>query len=139
MLGTECRINIINRPADESDVDESTVKFYELDGDLTIDLSDICTDKGTNYSFGLDILTAGTYEMTLTASSTQSEVAQIPVTLFSLGTAYGTFTWNGTNGLPVSHRIDIPLFSRYTNLRLFFAQGGLDMHSIRFRLVSTEL
>lgn len=139
LLGTECRINIINRPADESDVDESTVKFYELDGDLTIDLSDICTDKGTNYSFGLDILTAGTYEMTLTASSTQSEVAQIPVTLFSLGTAYGTFTWNGTNGLPVSHQIDIPLFSRYTNLRLFFAQGGLDMHSIRFRLVSTEL
>lgn len=139
LLGTECRINIINRPADESDVDESTVKFYELDGDLTIDLSDICTDKGTNYSFGLDILTAGTYEMTLTASSTQSEVAQIPVTLFSLGTAYGIFTWNGTNGLPVSHRIDIPLFSRYTNLRLFFAQGGLDMHSIRFRLVSTEL
>lgn len=139
LLGTECRINIINRPADESDVDESTVKLYELDGDLTIDLSDICTDKGTNYSFGLDILTAGTYEMTLTASSTQSEVAQIPVTLFSLGTAYGTFTWNGTNGLPVSHRIDIPLFSRYTNLRLFFAQGGLDMHSIRFRLVSTEL
>lgn len=139
LLGTECKINIINRPADESDVDESTVKFYELDGDLTIDLSDICTDKGTNYSFGLDILTAGTYEMTLTASSTQSEVAQIPVTLFSLGTAYGTFTWNGTNGLPVSYRIDIPLFSRYTNLRLFFAQGGLDMHSIRFRLVSTEL
>lgn len=139
LLGTECKINIINRPADESDVDESTVEFYELDGDLTIDLSDICTDKGTNYSFGLDILTAGTYEMTLTASSTQSEVAQIPVTLFSLGTAYGTFTWNGTNGLPVSHRIDIPLFSRYTNLRLFFAQGGLDMHSIRFRLVSTEL
>ena len=120
LLGTECRINIINRPADESDVDESTVKFYELDGDLTIDLSDICTDKGTNYSFGLDILTAGTYEMTLTASSTQSEVAQIPVTLFSLGTAYGTFTWNGTNGLPVSHRIDIPLFSRYTNLRPAF-------------------
>lgn len=139
LLGTECKINIINRPADESDVDESTVKFYELDGDLTIDLSDICTNKGTNYSFGLDILTAGTYEMTLTASSTQSEVAQIPVTLFSLGTAYGTFTWNGTNGLPVSHRIDIPLFSRYTNLRLFFAQGGLNMHSIRFRLVSTEL
>lgn len=139
LLGTECRINIINRPADESDVDESTVKFYELDGDLTIDLSDICTDKGTNYSFGLDILTAGTYEMTLTASSTQSEVAQIPVTLFSLGTAYGTFTWNGTNGLSVSYQIDIPLFSRYTNLRLFFAQGGLDMHSIRFRLVSTEL
>lgn len=139
LLGTECRINIINRPVDESDVDESTVKFYELDGDLTIDLSDICTDKGTNYSFGLDILTAGTYEMTLTASSTQSEVAQIPVTLFSLGTAYGTFTWNGTNGLSVSYQIDIPLFSRYTNLRLFFAQGGLDMHSIRFRLVSTEL
>lgn len=137
--GTETKIDIINRPADESDVDESSVKFYELDGNLTIDLEDICTDKGTNHSFGLDIKTMGKYRMTLTASSTQSEVAQIPVTLFSLGTAYGTFTWNGTNGLPVSFETDIPLFSKYTNLRLFFAQGGLKMHSITFELISTEL
>lgn len=137
--GNETKIDIINRPADESDVDESSVKFYELDGNLTIDLEDICTDKGTNHSFGLDIKTMGRYKMTLTASSTQSEVAQIPVTLFSLGTAYGTFTWNGTNGLPVSYETDIPLFSKYTNLRLFFAQGGLKMHSISFELISTEL
>lgn len=137
--GTETKIDIINRPADESDVDESSVKFYELDGYLTINLEDICTDKGTNHSFGLDIKTMGKYRMTLTASSTQSEVAQIPVTLFSLGTAYGTFTWNGTNGLPVSFETDIPLFSKYTNLRLFFAQGGLKMHSISFELISTEL
>ena len=137
--GTETKIDIINRPADESDVDESSVKFYELDGNLTINLEDICTDKGTNHSFGLDIKTMGKYRMTLTASSTQSEVAKIPVTLFSLGTAYGTFTWNGTNGLPVSFEADIPLFSKYTNLRLFFAQGGLKMHSITFELISTEL
>lgn len=137
--GTETKIDIINRPADESDVDKSSVKFYELDGNLTINLEDICTDKGTNHSFGLDIKTMGKYRMTLTASSTQSEVAQIPVTLFSLGTAYGTFTWNGTNGLPVSFEADIPLFSKYTNLRLFFAQGGLKMHSISFELISTEL
>ena len=137
--GTETKIDIINRPADESDVDESSVKFYELDENLTINLEDICTDKGTNHSFGLDIKTMGKYRMTLTASSTQSEVAQIPVTLFSLGTAYGTFTWNGTNGLPVSFETDIPLFSKYTNLRLFFAQGGLKMHSISFELISTEL
>lgn len=137
--GTETKINIINRPADESDVDESSVKFYELDGNLTIDLEDICTNKGTNHSFGLDIKTMGRYKMTLTASSTQSEVAQIPVTLFSLGTAYGTFTWNGTNGLPVSYETELPLFSKYTNLRLFFAQGGLTMHSISFELISTEL
>lgn len=137
--GTETKIDIINRPADESDVDESSVKFYELDGNLTINLEDICTDKGTNHSFGLDIKTMGKYRMTLTASSTQSEVAQIPVTLFSLGTAYGTFTWNGTNGLPVSFETDIPLFSKYTNLRLFFAQGGLKMRSITFELISTEL
>ena len=137
--GTETKIDIINRLADESDVDESSVKFYELDGNLTINLEDICTDKGTNHSFGLDIKTMGKYRMTLTASSTQSEVAQIPVTLFSLGTAYGTFTWNGTNGLPVSFETDIPLFSKYTNLRLFFAQGGLKMHSITFELISTEL
>ena len=77
--------------------------------------------------------------MTLTASSEQSELAQIPVTLFSMGTASGTFTWNGTGGKPVSFSNKIPLFSHYTAMRLYFAQSGLHMDSIRFELLTEQL
>ena len=52
-----------------------------------------------------------------------------------MGTASGTFTWNGTDGKPVSYSKEIPVFSRFTNVRLYFAQNGLDLKSIEFNIV----
>ncbi len=131
LLGEEVKVEILNRPKEEETSDVPVV-FHDLDKDLSIDLSDIATDKGTVHSFALVVEHAGFYRVTLTASSTQSTLAQIPVTLFSMGTASGTFTWNGTEGKPVSFSTKIPIFSHYTAIRLFFAQSGLNMHSIRF-------
>lgn len=132
LCGNEEVVEIINRPDDSSENDAPVI-FYELDGNLQLDLSEIKAEKGTNYSFALTVKNAGYYDVIITASSTQSEVAQIPVTLFAMGTASGTFTWNGTNGLPVSYSKKIPMFSRFTAIRLYFAQNGLDIHSIEFR------
>lgn len=132
LCGNEEVVEIINRPDDSSENDVPVI-FYELDGNLKLDLSEIKAEKGTNYSFALTVKNAGYYDVIITASSTQSEVAQIPVTLFAMGTASGTFTWNGTNGLPVSYSKEIPMFSRFTAIRLYFAQNGLDIHSIEFR------
>lgn len=132
LCGNEEVVEIINRPDDSSENDAPVI-FYELDGNLKLDLSEIKAEKGTNYSFALTVKNAGYYDVIITASSTQSEVAQIPVTLFAMGTASGTFTWNGTNGLPVSYSKEIPMFSRFTAIRLYFAQNGLDIHSIEFR------
>ena len=75
--------------------------------------------------------------MTITASSEQSPLAQIPVTVFAMGTAVGTFTWSGTDGKPVSFTLEMPIFSRFTAIRLYFAQNGLDLHSVEFELVKT--
>ncbi|MGN1409480.1 MAG: beta-glucosidase, partial [Eubacteriales bacterium] len=107
--------------------------------ELTLDLSGINTDKGTNYSFALTVNNPGYYKVTLTASSTQSELAQIPVTLFVMGTASGTFTWNGTGGEPVSFTTEIPMFSHFTAFRLYFAQSGLDMKNINFTITGREV
>ncbi|MDE6678426.1 MAG: fibronectin type III-like domain-contianing protein, partial [Ruminococcus sp.] len=134
LCGEDEPVEIINRPDDSSEND-SPVVFYELDNCLKLDLSKVKAEKGTNYSFALTVNNAGYYEVTITASSTQSEVAQIPVTLFAMGTASGTFTWNGTNGQPVSYSKEIPMFSKFTTIRLYFAQNGLDMHSIEFKFV----
>ncbi len=134
LCGEDEPVEIINRPDDSSEND-SPVVFYEIEDSLKLDLSEVKAEKGTNYSFALIVKNAGYYEVTITASSTQSEVAQIPVTLFAMGTASGTFTWNGTNGQPVSYSKEIPMFSKFTTIRLYFAQNGLDMHSIEFKFV----
>lgn len=136
--GTYEEVTVVNRPESDKSNDEPVV-FYDIDKELTLDLSGINTDKGTNYSFALTVNNPGYYKVTLTASSTQSELAQIPVTLFVMGTASGTFTWNGTGGEPVSFTTEIPMFSHFTAFRLYFAQSGLDMKNINFTITGREV
>lgn len=130
-------VKVINRE-DEEQEDDKPVQFYKVDRDITLDLSDVDTKKGTSYSFALDLSNFGIYRVIVTASSTQSELAQIPMTLFSLGTAVGTFTFNGTGGKAVSMEKETPMFSRFTTFRIYFAQNGLELHSIRFELTDKE-
>ncbi len=132
LCGTAEPVQILNRPT-EGQPQEGEVQFYPLDADtLTIPLDEISTERGTAFSFALDVESLGYYHITLTASSQAGTLAQMPVTLFSMGTAQNTFTWNGTEGKPVSFSTDIPMFSRFTTMRLYFAQSGLKMHSITF-------
>lgn len=130
-------VKVINRE-DEEQEDDKPVQFYKVDRDITLDLSDVDTKKGTSYSFALDLSNFGIYRVIVTASSTQSELAQIPMTLFSMGTAVGTFTFNGTDGKAVSMEKETPMFSRFTTFRIYFAQNGLELHSIRFELTDKK-
>jgi len=136
ITGDEDIVEIINRESSVDDSDESVV-FYDLNKTLKIDLSGIKSIRDTNHSFALTVDTEGWYKMTITASSTQSSLAQIPITVFAMGTAVGTFTWNGSNGKPVSFSLEMPIFSRFTAIRLYFAQNGLDLHSVEFELLKT--
>jgi beta-glucosidase len=52
-----------------------------------------------------------------------------------MGTVVGTFTWNGTGGAPVSFFGNTYMFSRYTTVRLYFAQGGLDLVNMEFEII----
>ncbi len=131
-------VRVINRE-DEEQEDDKPVQFYKVDRDITLDLSDVDTTKGTSYSFVLDLSNFGVYRVIVTASSTQSKLAQIPMTLFSKGTVIGTLTFNGTDGKAVSMEKETPMFSRFTTFRIYFAQNGLDLHSIRFELTDKKL
>lgn len=130
-IGEDDTIEVINRPDEDISSDENVV-FYEINEKFTLDLSDVKSEKGKNYSFALEVNRPGWYKVTVTASSEQSELAQIPVTLFTMGTANAVFTWNGTGGKAVSYSSEIPMFSHFTAVRIYFAQNGLDMISIDF-------
>lgn len=137
LTGNAEEFEVINRP-DDADDSGADVIFYDLDTQLTIPLEGVESKKDTNYAFALTVNSPGFFKVTLTASSTQSELAQIPVTLYSMGTASGTFTWNGTGGKPVSFSTTLPLFSHFSAMRLYFAQNGLTLHEITFEQVSDQ-
>ncbi|MBQ8411448.1 MAG: fibronectin type III-like domain-contianing protein, partial [Ruminiclostridium sp.] len=137
LMGEETAAKVINRPDSETGSGELS-KHYDIDGTLVLsaetieDFDSICTDKGSEYSFALDVKKLGHYSVTVSASSTQSELAQIPVTLFTMGTAAANFTWNGTGGKPVEITKQINMFSAFTAIRFYFAQSGLKLHGIKF-------
>lgn len=134
VMGCDDETEIINRPADAGDVDSTDIEFHDIDEDLTLDLTGITTEKGSSYAFGLNVSKPGVYKVTLTASSTLSELAQTSVSIFALGSPCGTFTFNGTGGAPVSQTKDVKFLSNFMSIRLYFGGSGLKTQSIRFEL-----
>ena len=134
VLGTAEPVEIIGRE-EEGEASQEDVPCYHIVDNLTVDLSGFKPTRDSSYSFILDLEKMGMFQFTLTASSDAGELAQIPVTVFCMGTASGTFTWNGTAGKPVSFSGRTYMFSRYTTVRLYFAQGGLDLVDMKFELV----
>ncbi len=124
-------VTVINRE-NNNEQSGKDVPFFEMDDELVIDLSSVTVEKGSSYSFGLTLKKPGYINITLTASSRSGELAQIPVTLFCVGTACGTFTFNGSDGEAVSITKETPMYSRFNTLRLYFAQNGLTLHTITF-------
>lgn len=134
VMGCDDEAEIINRPADAGDVDSTDIEFHDIDEDLTLDLTGITTEKGSSYAFGLNVSKPGVYKVTLTASSTLSELAQTSVSIFALGSPCGMFTFNGTGGAPVSQTKDVKCLSNFMPIRLYFGGSGLKTQSIRFEL-----
>ena len=115
---------------------DAPVVFYELDKEIEIPFENVKTDKGCIYCYELTILTPGTFEAEITASSNNSETAQIPVTYFCNGTVCATYTFNGTGGKDVSEVRKVNMYSRFNTVRFYFGQSGLDIKSIKYRFVS---
>lgn len=130
LMGCDEAVEVINKPV-EHEYENSGKDIFKVESSAVIDLSGVQTSPNSDYSFTLDLADPGLYTMKMTASSKQSELAQMPVTVFTLGTAVATFTFNGTGGEPVTITVEnIPMYSRFTVMRLHFALGGLDLISI---------
>lgn len=134
LLGTAEEIEVINRPEDEEEIDSSDVEFFKLSDSPVIPLDKVSTAKGSSYVFSIDADKFGKYRAKITAKASGGAVAQVPVTLFILGTPCGTFTFNGTEEWTEFAR-EFPIFSRFTACRLYFGQNGLTLKSIEFELI----
>ncbi len=140
LLGTAPDTEIINRPYEDDSYESKDVIFYPTEnGELTLPLSDVCTDKGSSYVFALDIDVMGRYSVTICAGSDLSATAQIPVTLFTTGFPAGVYTYNGTNGewSEITHEVN--LYARFVVCRLYFGGSGLKLKELKLKVIREGL
>ncbi len=137
LRGTADEIEIINRPYEDDSYDADDVIFYPTkNGELTLPLDGVNTEKGASYVFAFDIDIPGRYAVTLSARSNLSATAQTPVTLFTTGFPSAVFTYNGTGG--EWHEIDreVNMYSRFLVCRLYFGASGLELKELKLKIVS---
>ena len=138
LVNEETDITIVGRDDEVEEFDGSNVEYIKLDGSLSISLTDKESKGGTNYYFPLDIVNLGRYEITLTGSSSLSELAQIPCTLYYTGVPWLTFTFNGTGGNNVSIAKDMQFGNRMAVFRLNVAKNGVKLDSIKFEFKDAD-
>lgn len=140
LLGTAEPVVIVNRPYESESFAAEDVEFIPTtNGEVTISLDGVSSEKGGSYVFALDVDKFGLFEITLAASSDLSETAQIPVTLFTTGIPSAVFTFNGTNGEVREIARTKKLFSRFVACRLYFGGSGLKLKEIRFKLTDGDV
>ena len=110
-----------------------------MDEYLEYDLSYKESKKGTNYVIPIQLSKIGTFEVTLTGSADVDEVAQIPCSLFVMGTPVGTFTFNGTGGKLVTVRRKCLGFGKQSLYRINVGGNGLKLTKMTVRFLSEDL
>lgn len=134
------RISKEEREASERMSEEDRVDFdmswYELGDRLELDGREIDTGKGKSFVCGLQTEGRRTYKMTLRVKVDASEIAQVPVSVFTNGTLQKTVTLNGTDGKYVVIEQALGAFFNPNNyLKLFFAEGGMQIDKITIERV----
>ncbi|MBO4478041.1 MAG: glycoside hydrolase family 3 protein [Lachnospiraceae bacterium] len=125
-------IEVINRKEEDEPLDLSRMVYYKVEGDVTdIPMEDVEVAIGCSYVFALDVAERAVYDFEVTASSELSPLSQTPIAFYFQGILGTVFTWNGTEGKPVT--MSKPLFtsSRYCVVRMSFGGNGLKLHKIR--------
>ena len=131
MEGSNVEVEVVGEESSEAGFGGEMV-FYKVQNEITIDMTDISTAKGTDLVFTLDLAHIGGYRIEMTGKSELSELAQIPATVFYQSVPMAVFTFNGTGGQWRTMEKKIVLHNKYAALRVYFAQNGLDVKEIKF-------
>lgn len=131
MEGIRAEVEVTGEETLESEAAGEMV-YYKVENEITIDMSNSDTGKGADFVFTLDIAHIGGYRVEMTGRSDLSELAQIPVTVFYQSIPMAVFTFNGTGGQWRTMERKIELLNKYSALRVYFPQNGLEVKEIRF-------
>ena len=135
LTGKEPQIELVNVPENAQITSMFDIPYYDICGVTTLPLTDVSSEKGDSYMFGINTEGFGTFRISITASSNASKLAQMPVSVFVDNNLFGTYSFNATDGEEVTLSREGDVFGFHHYVRLYFAQGGLDPVSITFEPV----
>lgn len=138
MLGEDEKVELLNYVSSEKDLDPSKIHYVEIKDGASIDMRDVCTDRGEEFVFGVDAVERGLYKISFTASSDLEELAQINVTLFVQNIPYRNFSFTGTHGEDVTLSQEMLFHNRYETIRMHFGGSGLAAKEMRFDLLKPD-
>ncbi len=134
-IGEEIKVDVVNRPEEVDDFSLDDIVYFDVSENTTIPLADVDTSKDSSYIFAMSIKNQGIYEMEMVFRSDLGAMAQIPVTVFTQGVPIGVITFNGTGGQWSQITKRVCMATRYAVVRLCFAQSGVQLKEMTFRLV----
>ena len=141
LMGTEEKVQIINRPKDPDEINVDNLEFVEIKKgeEYKFDLTYQESKAFSNFAFGFEVKDVGTYEITLTGSSEMGVLAQIPVTIFLQGTPATSFTFNGTDGKDVALTKNMIFPARVCVSRINVGANGLKLKELKMKYISDKM
>lgn len=137
MMGTTSKEELAAaEQAKKEDGIDFDMEYHDIGEEAQIDLSNLHIERGTTAVYGMNFKEFGRYELILDVRSEAGEVAQIPISAFLNSDLIGTVTINGTGGEWKAVRQEfVSTLSANSYMKLYFAQGGLEAKTLRFRLI----
>jgi len=135
--GDAAAIDHVDCPFTNESVNAEADYFYNIDDNPVINVLDqVDTSTGKDFIFGITSDVNGVYSMEFTASSDLNELAQIPVTLYFTSIPFKVMTWNGTEGVDVTKKVKIGIYSKHSVFRAHPGAPGIKFKSLKFTYLS---
>ncbi|MBQ8640188.1 MAG: glycoside hydrolase family 3 protein [Lachnospiraceae bacterium] len=138
-IGQEQKVEIINAPADQKLTTDFSVQYHRVVGPTEISLSDVPHEAGDSHILGVSTRVMGNMRISLTAASDFDDLAQMSVSVFVDNTIFGTYTFHGSNGEPVTISRENNIFGYNHYVKLYFAQSGLTPISMKVEMLEDKM
>ena len=115
------------------------VEYIKINGEGTIDLSNVEFKKGSSYYFGIDLEDLGKYEVTMSGHGLPgNELAQLPAVLYLATMPIIALNMRG-DGNTVSETIVNDFLNKPNVMRIYSALGGIKLDSVTFKMIRKGL
>lgn len=132
--GQEEKVEIVNRPKDESEFTQDDIIHVMVGVDTEIDVSNMDTNKGDNIVIAFNTDEIGLYDFDVTYSSELGELAQTPMSVYSQSVPKAVLTFNGIDGQEKVMKKKVFICAKNVVVRFQFMQNGVKVKKMQLHL-----
>lgn len=126
------------KPLDEDEIFAEDIVYYTQDensGEILIPVDKWETGKGSQILFGINLVRAGLYDISIVMKSELGELAQLPVSVYLDNALKTTISVRGSEGATLTETRDIGMiFGNNHYIKFYFGASGLEIESVKISL-----